>query len=140
ASPRACAQHPRVQRAGAAGREPVFLLRALLTGARPRVFRPCMLWKAAFVEEVPRGGWFSDLANGVAVALLLFPVVHFFCFFGRVLPNGPSDQLGVVINVWLRLAAAVMGSFLLLVVAFRAAGSVSGERDRQTLDGLLVTP
>lgn len=137
---RARAQQTQPKRADAADREPVVLWWALLTGARPRVFRPCVLWKAVFVDEVQRGGWFSDLANGVAVAVLLLPVVHLFCFFGRVFPNGPSDQLGVVMNVWLRLAAAVMGSFLLLVVAFRAAGSVSGERDRQTLDGLLVTP
>src|SRR5207253_1958169 len=46
ASLRACAQPPRVKRAEVASRESVSLGWGLLTGRRPRVFRPCVLWKA----------------------------------------------------------------------------------------------
>jgi hypothetical protein len=43
-------------------------------------------------------------------------------------------------NVWVRVAGAAVACLLLLAVASRAASSVSNERDRQTLDGLLASP
>jgi hypothetical protein len=39
-----------------------------------------------------------------------------------------------------RLAGTGLASIALLAVAIRAAGSVSGEREKQTLDGLLASP
>src|SRR5262249_61815504 len=39
-----------------------------------------------------------------------------------------------------RIAGACVGTLLLIGVAVRAAGSITGERDRQTLDSLLTSP
>src|SRR5262249_34963247 len=55
-------------------------------------------------------------------------------------PTGPQDVMATILNLWLRWVGTFLACFLLLGVAVRAAGSVSGERDRQTLDGLLITP
>src|SRR5439155_6335775 len=44
------------------------------------------------------------------------------------------------INMWVRFVGTTVACLMLLGVAARAAGSVSGERDRQTLDGLLTSP
>ena len=43
-------------------------------------------------------------------------------------------------NVWVRVLGSLVACLLLLGVAARAASSVSNERDRQTLDGLLTSP
>jgi ABC-type transport system involved in multi-copper enzyme maturation permease subunit len=43
-------------------------------------------------------------------------------------------------NIWIRAMTSILGTLLLLAVAIRAAGSISGERSRQTLDDLLATP
>jgi ABC-type transport system involved in multi-copper enzyme maturation permease subunit len=45
-----------------------------------------------------------------------------------------------MMSYWVRGASAFIGCTMLLEVAVRAAGCLSGERDRQTLDGLLATP
>src|SRR5258708_21673825 len=54
--------------------------------------------------------------------------------------SDPWEEDGRAINVWVRPTGALVGSLLLLAVAARAAGSVSGERSRQTLDELLTSP
>ncbi len=62
----------------------------------------------------------------------------------RVLDDGHGstwDRMSSVINiVHVRVVGTVVALLLLMAVAVRASGSVSGERDRQTLDELLTTP
>jgi ABC-type transport system involved in multi-copper enzyme maturation permease subunit len=43
-------------------------------------------------------------------------------------------------NIWARIAGSAVATLLLLSVGVRAAGSVSGEREKATLDELLTTP
>ena len=43
-------------------------------------------------------------------------------------------------NGWVRILGTTVACLMLLAVAARAAGSVSSERDRQTLDALLTSP
>src|SRR5262249_22147135 len=57
-----------------------------------------------------------------------------------VLGNMSGDSLHNSINLWVRLAGTTVAILTLLGVAFRAASSVSGERDKQTIDSLLSTP
>jgi ABC-type transport system involved in multi-copper enzyme maturation permease subunit len=114
--------------------------RGLPLWGRPRVGHQPVLWKEAFVEAGTRRGLLVRLLGGVLVAALFWPAVHLLYFYGRVLPTGPGDDLGRLMNVWVRVASMALGCFLLLQVALRAAGTVSSERDRQTLDGLLATP
>jgi hypothetical protein len=82
----------------------------------------------------------GGLASGVLLAAAFVPAIHMAYFFGRLLASGPEDLLTFLMNYWVRGASAFLGCALLLGVAVRAAGCVSGERDRQTLDGILATP
>lgn len=50
------------------------------------------------------------------------------------------NQLSKDIQEWVRSIGTMVACLTLVAVAVRAAGSVSGERDRQTLDSLLTTP
>jgi ABC-type Na+ efflux pump permease subunit len=50
------------------------------------------------------------------------------------------DEFGEGMNVWLRIMNVIISSLMLLGVAVRAAGSVGGERDRDTLSSLMTTP
>jgi ABC-type transport system involved in multi-copper enzyme maturation permease subunit len=49
-------------------------------------------------------------------------------------------QLSRFFNPWVRIAGTVVASLMLVGVAVRASSSISGERDRETLDGLLTSP
>jgi ABC-type transport system involved in multi-copper enzyme maturation permease subunit len=50
-----------------------------------------------------------------------------------------THQLQQEMNVWARLAGTGVASVLLLWTAVRASTSISGERDKQTLDALITT-
>jgi ABC-type transport system involved in multi-copper enzyme maturation permease subunit len=50
------------------------------------------------------------------------------------------QTLGTAINLWVRVVGTAVACLTLVGVAARAAGSVTGERDHQTLDGLLTSP
>jgi hypothetical protein len=53
------------------------------------------------------------------------------------------QELGPVVgmtNIWSRVVGGPVACLLLLRVAVRAAGSLTGEREARTLDGLLATP
>ncbi|HEV2949877.1 MAG TPA: hypothetical protein VGX70_21040 [Gemmataceae bacterium] len=108
--------------------------------ARPPVTVHPILWKEMFVDALGRRRLWSKLSSGILLAGVFLPAVHLLCFFGRIRPLGPNDQLIALLNYWVRGASALIGSAMLVGVAVRAAGCVSGERDRQTLDGLLATP
>jgi ABC-type transport system involved in multi-copper enzyme maturation permease subunit len=49
-------------------------------------------------------------------------------------------EFGTAVGWWARIAGSMVACLLLLGVAVRAAGSISGERDRQTFDSLLTSP
>src|SRR5207249_8423686 len=53
-----------------------------------------------------------------------------------------APDSGVVqrLNEWVRVVGTSVACLLLIGVALRAANSISGERDRQTLESLLTTP
>jgi ABC-type transport system involved in multi-copper enzyme maturation permease subunit len=49
-------------------------------------------------------------------------------------------QLGFFFSSWVRIAGTIVASLMLVGVAVRGSSSISGERDRETLDGLLTSP
>src|SRR5207245_9364422 len=49
-------------------------------------------------------------------------------------------NLGIAINQWVRRAGTIVALLTLLGVGVRAAGTISGERDKQTFDNLLTCP
>jgi ABC-type transport system involved in multi-copper enzyme maturation permease subunit len=105
------------------------------------------LWKEVFAEGWPR---FNLVGRAVVVLLVLLSLaptpILLYLWLDHGLNSwgggaGAWDALSEPMNLWqVRLAGTVVACLLLLAVAVRAAGSVSGERDRQTLDGLLTTP
>lgn len=107
---------------------------------RPPMLGWPLLWKEWFLERGRRRGWLRKLGAAVVLALVFWPAVHIFYFYGRVTSAGPKDTLSEFINTWLAVLAAGMGYYMLLQVVVRAAGSFSGERRRQTLDLLLIAP
>jgi ABC-type transport system involved in multi-copper enzyme maturation permease subunit len=100
-----------------------------------------MLWKEVGVEAGGRRGLVGLVLNGCLLALVSVPVLHVVYYYGRIWPANADDyRLTDIINLWVRGASMLLGCLLLLQVAMRAAGSVSSERGRQTLDALLATP
>jgi ABC-type transport system involved in multi-copper enzyme maturation permease subunit len=98
-----------------------------------------MLWKALVVDTRGRRGPLGLLLAGLLIAGLIWPALQVVYYFGRTAPASPEDPLSNLLNLWIRGAGALIGCFLLLGVAVRASGGISGERERQTLDGLLAT-
>jgi ABC-type transport system involved in multi-copper enzyme maturation permease subunit len=49
-------------------------------------------------------------------------------------------QIGLFFSSWLRIAGTIVASLMLVGVAVRGSSSISAERDRETLDGLLTSP
>ncbi len=116
---------------------------------RPRVGRYPMLWKELFAEQNLRLNWAGRIAVGLLVLGSFVPAGFIlWMFFDRVLNLGywpgvmadPWRMLGDAMNAWVRFAFPLAGILLLLAIAVRAAGSISGERDKRTFDELLTTP
>jgi ABC-type transport system involved in multi-copper enzyme maturation permease subunit len=99
-----------------------------------------MLWKELFIDAGVHRGPFGMLLTGVLAALALWPAVHLVYWFGSPWPEGMDSRFTDLMNLWVRGLSMVLGVLMLLQVAVHAAGSISGERERQTLDGLLATP
>jgi ABC-type transport system involved in multi-copper enzyme maturation permease subunit len=119
---------------------------------RPGVGNFPMLWKELLAE---RGLRFNVLgrimvlvlviAGFVPVAIILYDAINNPGRWGvgggrNVQLFGPQSDVARAFNVWVRLLGTVVACLLLLGVAARAASSISGERDRQTWDGLLTSP
>jgi ABC-type Na+ efflux pump permease subunit len=100
---------------------------------RPRVGRWPMAWKEVIAERGLRFNWFGWLILTVLVIGSFLPLLF--------IAGAPRsvDQWGFIAG-WARLMGGIVACLLLLRVAVHASTSVSSERDRQTLDGLLTTP
>lgn len=106
-------------------------LRGLLD-ARP------MMWKELTIGT--GAGRLSLLRSGILLAATMAPAVHYWYAYGGAATAGWWGESGDVLNGWVRLLTALLGTVMLVSVAVRAAGSVTGERARGTLDSLLATP
>lgn len=103
-----------------------------LLDARP------MLWKELTVAT--GAGRMSLLGSGLLLAATMAPVIHYWYAFGGSVAAGWWTGASELINLWVRLVTALVGSLMLVSVAVRAAGSVTTERARGTLDSLMATP
>ena len=99
-----------------------------------------LLWK----ELIANGaGGTSRIRNAMAacgLALMFLPAMHVCWFFGRVVSHGEGDLFSDLVGLWTRSISTMIGALLLSQVAYRASSSISRERERQTLDCLLITP
>src|SRR5262249_42401084 len=116
---------------------------------RPPVGDRPLLWKEVHVESGFRMHWTVRVGVALLVMLSFLPAVimigdHLSTPAWRAQPQGyyPGawHRLGRHMNGWTRAVGTILSCLMLLAVAVRAAGSVSGERDRQTFDGLIITP
>jgi ABC-type transport system involved in multi-copper enzyme maturation permease subunit len=118
---------------------------------RPRVGQWPMIWKELFLERGLRLHW---LAKAVLVLLIIgsfLPVVGIVAglihqlnsYYGPTRGGWAWDPWQVFrqeMNVWARFVGAGISCLMLVAVAVRAAGSISGERDKQTFDEILTSP
>jgi ABC-type transport system involved in multi-copper enzyme maturation permease subunit len=118
------------------------LVRLGLRGPRrlPPVSDRALLWKELHVEAGSRRRLGGLLWAGLLTAAVFGPALYLFYFYGSVAVAVRNDRLADYLNLWVRAVALLLGSAMLLQVAVQAAGAVSGERDRDTLDSLLATP
>ncbi len=111
---------------------------------RPAVGTDPMLWKEVFLEGGFKGGCVGWLTAAVVVGFVfLWPPLFVYDVFFSTVWNGGVDRWDVFaqdMNVWCRVATGGLGTLLLLATAVRAAGVVSGERDRDTWISLMSTP
>jgi ABC-type transport system involved in multi-copper enzyme maturation permease subunit len=97
-----------------------------------RVGRWPMVWKEVVAEPGLRFGWFGKLVLLVLIVGSFTPL--FELLFVRA---GAAPQ---AVGIWSRVMGGFVACLLLMRVAVHASTSLSGERERQTLDALLTSP
>src|SRR5262249_49180073 len=110
---------------------------------RPWLADNPMLWKELYVE---RGLGFDQLLGATApvgqavgaLVVMTYALLGLFCF--TLIPASMGSDFRGAINVTTRVVGTVLLCFMAVGIALRAAGSLSSERERQTLDSLLTTP
>jgi ABC-type transport system involved in multi-copper enzyme maturation permease subunit len=115
--------------------------RTLKSRGRAAVTELPMLWKEIHVEGSLKLNWMAMILLGLMVrATFANPFV---ALVGHTVVgnwSAPGSELSRDINVWVRIAGTGVACLTIMGVAIRAANSISAERDRQTIDGLLTTP
>jgi ABC-type transport system involved in multi-copper enzyme maturation permease subunit len=95
-----------------------------------------MVWKEVVAEPGFRLHWLGRVFVG---ALVVAGFVPLWLILGDPFLSQQSEAR-LAINAWVRGVGTGVACLMLLGVAVRAASSISGERDRQTLDSLLTSP
>lgn len=108
---------------------------------RPPIGDQPMLWKEIFAEPRMHFGWLGRIAVTALVVASFLPVPFMVAAYFRrrsagIMWSGFADEM----NTWARIVGTGVSCLMLLAVAVRAAGTIHGERDRQTFDALLTTP
>jgi ABC-type transport system involved in multi-copper enzyme maturation permease subunit len=114
-------------------------VRGVMARERPRVGDDPVLWKEVHVEGGPRLRWGCLLLAGLVVGSFVPAAVILLADRGA-LDGFIAESLQWRMNLWVRIVGTLVATLGLLAIAVRAAGSVVGERERGTLDGLLTTP
>jgi hypothetical protein len=105
-----------------------------------------MIWKEVHAEAGMRLNLAGRVAMVLLAALSLLPAAWMIADEVALQQNAvwsspwQWSRLAQEINTYVRVMGTLVACVLLIGVALRASGSVSGERDRQTLDSLLTTP
>jgi ABC-type transport system involved in multi-copper enzyme maturation permease subunit len=113
---------------------------------RSRVGNSPMLWKELQAESRLRFNWVGRIVVGVLLLGSFVPALFIIGHYLEALGSGapgyrtPAYWLAWQMNGWVRSVGTIVACLMLLAVAVRAASSITGERDKQTFDGLLTTP
>jgi hypothetical protein len=108
-------------------------------GRRPPVGNQPMLWKEMFGGSRMSADWLGRIALGLLVAFSFAPAV-WIGYYAYFEPLVIGDDLPRWMNGYVRGAGTVVACVCLLAIALRASSSVTGERERQTWESVLVTP
>lgn len=114
--------------------------KAAAPGAHPPVGRWPMVWKEVFVEGHTRWGRWARAGIGLLAAASLVPALGIIGVFIFFFLTASWSELSEAMHIWVRIASTGVIGLTLLHVAFRASGTMTSERGRQTLDTLLTTP
>lgn len=101
-------------------------------GSRP------MFWKEAHAEPLFRLGRASVVIASTFVTVVI--IFGLFIFLSAFAVGHMMGRLPETMNETITYLGTFLGCLMLLGVAIRAAGTIGGERDRQTSDSLLTTP
>ncbi len=109
--------------------------RPAVSGRRP------MVWKELWIEGRLRLSVFAKLGMYLLLAMAFAPLgimayLYLDPTYGRMSLRDVQDG----INGWVRTLNVLLGCLTILGIAVRAAGSVGGERDKDTMTSLLTTP
>jgi ABC-type Na+ efflux pump permease subunit len=112
---------------------------------RPAVGNAPMVWKEVYAEGGLRLNSVGRIVMGVLVVASFLPTFIIFYLYldGKLGYRGstPWREVSDGINAAQeRFVGTVVACLMLLAVVVRAANSVSGERERDTLDALLTSP
>jgi ABC-type Na+ efflux pump permease subunit len=98
-----------------------------------------MLWKETFRGVRMSADWLGRIALGLLVALSFAPAVWIgYCAYFEPLLIG--NEFPRWMNGYVRVVGSIVACVCLLAVALRASSSITGERERQTWESVLVTP
>lgn len=132
---------------GDAPARPRRISRPMFRVNRPAIGDSPVIWKEVFVDTGLRMGGFARILLIGLIGCSLVPAALIFYFTvidpidpGGLRGQGRWGQFGEGMNAYLRASGTVIACLVFLAVAIRGAGSISGERDRHTLDALLTTP
>jgi ABC-type transport system involved in multi-copper enzyme maturation permease subunit len=105
----------------------------------PAIGRHPLLWKELYAEPLLRMNRAAYIALGTLVTIggILFLFLSVFFAIIILIRGGQADQTS---NEVVRTLGVPLACLMLLVVAVRASGSLSSERDRNTFDSLLSSP
>lgn len=117
-----------------------------LLRAYPPLSEAPLVWREVFVERGFRFHRAAKLIVAILVVISFAPALEALrdlvvdVATGR--GAGPTwrAQLALTTNAWVQQVGTLVACLTLVGVAVRAAGCISSERDRDTLDGLLLTP
>ncbi len=117
---------------------------------RPGIGNDPMFWKEVFVDGGVRGGCMGWAVSIIISALIfVIPIIILwntlidppnYVYYGNQSYTQRWDDFARGMNLWCRIATGVLGFLTMLAAAVRGAGSVSGERDRDTWISLISTP
>jgi hypothetical protein len=111
----------------------------LLNYFRPSVGNHPMLWKELFAEPAAsRLGWLGRIALTLIVLGIIVPTFYF--FFTTITSGGPRPHFGREYIGYSLFMGTLLGCGGLLLVAARAAGSITSEKERDCWTSLLSTP
>jgi ABC-type transport system involved in multi-copper enzyme maturation permease subunit len=122
----------------ASGRTRKAYVIALTQRRLPPVSARPMMWKELHAEPLIRLGEAAQIIITTGVALTL--IFAAFVLISVIVVGLTLGHLSETMNTTVRLMGTALASLMVLGAAVRAAGAISGERDRQTMDTLLTTP